>query len=171
MGASMSERWYAVACCPQRELLAAELLRRRGRQAFVPTEVRRRRPSRTGARRPTTHCLVPGYVLLCAADADDARAALYGQPYLRSVLGAGDQPVSERELDRLRLVTGRDVVRLDRYASPLKVGDEVQVLAGHPWSGWRGVLRELGRLEAGVELLIFNARRIVRVPLVNLAEA
>jgi transcription antitermination factor NusG len=143
--------WFALTVKPRHEKAAAQHLRLRGLEEFLPLyKARRRWSDRTQS---VDLPLFPGYVFCRFASGDWVRVV--NTPGVHSVVGFGNRPaqVGEAEIGAIRtmVASGLPLQPWDY----IQAGDPVEITGG-ALEGLRGVvLREKGvdRLVVNVELL------------------
>ena len=148
---SDSYPWFALSVKTSQELLAAQALRGKNYEPFVPTHPQRRRYSDRCIQ--VDRALFPGYVF-CRFD-PQRRLPILTTPAVQSIVSFNKipHPVEEREIAALQ-----QVVRSGLLAKPwpyLKAGQRVRIDEG-PLCGVQGILcKEKGkdRLVISVDLL------------------
>src|SRR5215469_7859532 len=132
----MAGDWFAIRVKSNRERITCQHLLGKGYEVFLPTY----RPSRQ-ALKSLDLPLFPGY-LFCRFHVHD-RLPILIVPGVAHIVGLGRQPVpvSERELDSVRvLVRGGLPLRADE---PYTLGQPVRIEKG-PLAGAEGVVTGLG---------------------------
>ena len=121
--------WFALMTKPQRELRAAEELRRLGATVFVPVErvLRKCRTARGSKLREANRLLAPGYIFTTDehADCEDVRGILMFDGTPVSISEAAMRPLFE--------ATGRMAPEFAPRAG-FSIGDLVRITAG-PFQG------------------------------------
>lgn len=128
--------WYAIRTTPQREFMAAKLLRYDGLIAEVKTEKRlRRRTKWDKERRFITFNAAPGYVFIAAPAGDDPR--VYVRPFhiYRSFVGYNGMPMRlpESEIRKffdLQVGELPGYYRYHRTGREFAIGDTIIVNTG-----------------------------------------
>lgn len=143
--------WFAVRVKSSQELLAAQALRGKSYESFVPTYPQRRRYSDRCVQ--VDRALFPGYVF-CRFD-PFRRLPILTTPTVQSIVSFNKvpHPVEEHEIAALQ-----QIVRSGLLAKPwpyLKAGQRIRIEEG-PLSGVQGILcKEKGKdqLVVSVDLL------------------
>jgi transcription antitermination factor NusG len=120
-------RWFALRIIPQRELMAAKLLRHDGLVAEVKTEKRLRRRTKWDAeRRYITYTAAPGYCFIAVPSAMDPRC--YVRPFhiFRSFVGKDGIPAA-LDPKQMRAFLNLEDADLPGYYRHFKTGREFSI--------------------------------------------
>lgn len=132
------ERWFAVQVRPRHEFVAAQLLRRKGYEEFLPRYRCLRRWS--DRIKKVEEPLFRGYVF-CRFDAQ-IRSPLIATPGVIGIVGSrnGPTPIPEQEIESIRrlVMLGLDL----QPCSYTSIGDRLQINNG-PLAGIEGVVIEI----------------------------
>lgn len=163
--------WYVIQTAPQRELAAAEALRDRGFQVYVPT-IRKR-----VGRKNVLQAMFPRYLFVHfwiprREETDSIRDKTGRRMITGAVTVCGrHEPIPEEVIGKIAEAAARLDMQLDKPRRPiLKLGD-IGVIKSGPLEGKSGEIVSISKGEAEVALKIFNAVRLVKAPLKTLEAA
>jgi transcription antitermination factor NusG len=128
--------WFAFRTAPRKELAVEDILRRRGLNAFCPTETKWRSTGR-GRRMPHDYPLLPRYIFAGGADPWAIVKSLDGRGLL-GVLTVADvpAPIPDEAIKRLARISGGLVPsKTTRVHRAFQPGAKVEITAG-PFRGW-----------------------------------
>lgn len=170
--------WYALRTAPQREQKAKFLLRNRGFEAVVPTEVRfiRRRGNYRAAEK--SYPLAVGYVLLKSPgiyvpwhEVFDAGT----KPYIKAIVGFGGRPAPIAD-EPVESFISRSVEPIPYQSSvntrtaSFRAGDSVHVAYG-PLRGLDATIEDITECRATIVLRMLGKSHPVALELSNLRAA
>lgn len=163
--------WYALLTPPGREFVAQRILRRYGLHTYVPLKREWRRKNKFVREKVLReYPIAPKYIFAGFGRGVPLWFDLFSLPDVRGVVGFNDMPaeIPGKAMARLIRKTGGGLTApsAQRYMPTHReftVGQEVEVIGG-PFEGRKVPVVELGGIETGVEMELFNVMRVVKVP-------
>lgn len=147
-----------------------QILKARGVQAFLPTEVKWRRISRH-KKTQVHYPLLPRYVFVTGADPWHVFRALHGRG-VQGVVAFSGSPAAIRDeaVQRLAAIAGGMVQTRQQIHRAFIPGDRVVISRG-PFKDWLVPIESISGESAKILMTMFGAVQEVKVPLAHLEAA
>lgn len=178
----MTGTWYALHTAPGREFVARDELRMSGYRCHLPTIDKQVRVSgRSKREKIVQEALFRRYVFCnmipwAQMNSTDKRCfKRNGRRIITGVLGMADTPYAFTDKQMLAILENAALAKLVPVSESLQkrlpsIGEVALITAG-PYEGKSGQVEKIGTRDAQVALQIFNAVRLVSVPIKNVEAA
>lgn len=170
--------WYALRVPPQKEFVAAEILRRKGLATFLPVErLWRRKNKYVKEKVLRTYALMPRHVFTGFSKCEVSWFNVFSLPAIQGVVGRNGTPLQLDEEGMARImrlyengIKAPDEQKWMQTHKEFKAGDMVEIVGG-AFDGFKVPVVEIMKSDARVIIELFGASKEVAISTEQLVAA